>query len=96
MIWRHSPIEPIIGHMKAGGKLDRNGLNGTLGDAISMRHWAIPSMLCCAGHNLHMIPRKLQLFLRANPSCSAQSRRSHGAGSITPSQRKANCLRLTL
>lgn len=62
MIRRYSVIEPIIGHMKADGKLDRNGLNGALGDAISTGYWAIPFMRCCAGHNLHMISRKLQLF----------------------------------
>ncbi|CAI8692385.1 hypothetical protein EMIT0111MI5_180014 [Burkholderia sp. IT-111MI5] len=34
MILRRSAIEPAIGHMKADGKLDRNWLNGTLGNAI--------------------------------------------------------------
>ncbi|XHO06959.1 hypothetical protein ACEQUB_p00205 (plasmid) [Ralstonia syzygii] len=33
MIRRRSVIEPAIGHMKADGKLDRNWLKGTLGDA---------------------------------------------------------------
>ncbi len=41
--------------MKSDGKLDRNWLKGTLGDAIH-------AVLCGAGHNLRMILRKLRLF----------------------------------
>jgi len=44
-----------IGHMKADGKLDRNWLKGSLGDAIH-------AVLCGTGHNLQMILRKLRLF----------------------------------
>lgn len=55
MIRRRSAIEPAIGHMKADGKLDRNWLKGSLGDAIH-------AVLCGAGHNLRMILRKLRLF----------------------------------
>ncbi|CBW76710.1 Transposase (plasmid) [Mycetohabitans rhizoxinica HKI 454] len=55
MIRRRSAIEPVIGHMKANGKLDRNWLKGALGDAIH-------AVLCGAGHNLRMILRKLRLF----------------------------------
>lgn len=55
MIRRRSAIEPAIGHMKADGKLDRNWLNGSLGDAIH-------AVLCGAGHNLRMILRKLRVF----------------------------------
>ncbi len=55
MIRRRSAIEPVIGHMKAEGKLDRNWLKGALGDAIH-------AVLCGAGHNLRMILRKLRLF----------------------------------
>ncbi|SIT64984.1 MULTISPECIES: IS5 family transposase [Burkholderiaceae] len=55
MIRRRSAIEPAIGHMKSDGKLDRNWLKGTLGDAIH-------AVLCGAGHNLRMILRKLRLF----------------------------------
>ncbi|GAB2921273.1 hypothetical protein GCM10027093_70130 [Paraburkholderia jirisanensis] len=55
MIRRRSAIEPAIGHMKADGKLGRNWLKGALGDAIN-------AVLCGAGHNLRMIPRKLRLF----------------------------------
>ncbi|UAW64827.1 IS5 family transposase [Mycoavidus sp. HKI] len=55
VIKRRSAIEPIIGHMKADGKLDRNWLKGALGDAMH-------AVLCGAGHNLRMILRKLRLF----------------------------------
>ena len=55
LIRRRSAIEPAIGHMKADGKLDRNWLKGTLGDAIH-------AVLCGAGHNLRMILRKLRLY----------------------------------
>lgn len=41
--------------MKADGKLDRNWLEGALGDAIN-------AVLCGAGHNLPMIFRKLRRF----------------------------------
>jgi transposase, IS5 family len=41
--------------MKADGKLDRNWLKGTLGNAIN-------AALCRAGHNLRMILRKLRCF----------------------------------
>ncbi|WP_247315389.1 transposase, partial [Ralstonia pseudosolanacearum] len=55
MIRRRSAIEPAIGHMKADGKLDRNWLKGSLGDAMH-------AVLCGAGHNLRMILRKLRLL----------------------------------
>lgn len=55
MIRRRSAIEPAIGHMKTDGKLDRNWLKGTLGDAMH-------AVLCGAGHNLRMILRKLRLL----------------------------------
>lgn len=55
MIRRRSAIEPAIGHMKADGKLDRNWLNGALGDAIH-------AVLCGAGYDLRMIIRMLRLL----------------------------------
>ncbi len=55
MIKRRSAIEPMIGHMKADGKLGRNWLKGALGDAMH-------AALCAAGHNLRMILRKLRLW----------------------------------
>jgi len=49
---RRSAVEPVIGHMKTDGKLDRNWLQGTLGDKIN-------ALLCGAGHNIRIILRKL-------------------------------------
>ena len=45
----------MIGHMKNEGKLRRNWLKGTLGDALN-------AVLCGAGHNLRMILRAIRLF----------------------------------
>jgi IS5 family transposase len=53
MIRRRSAIEPTIGHMKRGGKLDRNWLKGALGDALN----AVP---CGAGYNIRLIINKLR------------------------------------
>lgn len=53
---RRNAIEPIIGHMKSDGKLDRNYLTGVLGDQINV-------LLCGAGHNIRIILRKLREVL---------------------------------
>jgi Transposase DDE domain len=45
---RRSAIEPVIGHMKTDGRLDRNFLAGVRGDAIN-------ALLCGAGYNLRLI-----------------------------------------
>ena len=55
-IKRRSAIEPHIGHMKSDGKLGRNWLKGSVGDAIN-------AVLCGCGHNLRMILRKLKASL---------------------------------
>jgi IS5 family transposase len=55
---RRSAIEATIGHMKADGRLDRNYLKGTAGDAIN-------AILCAAGDNLRLILRHLARLLRA-------------------------------
>ena len=55
-ILRRSAIEPAIGHMKNDGRLRRNWLKGSLGDALH-------AVLCGAGHNLRMILRALRLYL---------------------------------
>ena len=52
---RRSAVEPMIGHMKNDGKLGRNYLLGTLGDAIN-------ALLCGAGHNIRLILKKLRVF----------------------------------
>ena len=53
MIKRRSAIEPTIGHMKNDGKLGRNWLKGSLGDAMH-------AVLCGAGHNIRLIIKKLK------------------------------------
>jgi hypothetical protein len=42
---RRGTIEPAIGQMKTDGKLDRNWLEGALGDAMH-------AVLCSAGHDI--------------------------------------------
>jgi IS5 family transposase len=54
---RRSAIEPVIGHMKTDGRLDRNFLAGTRGDAIN-------ALLCGAGYNLRLILNYLRRLLR--------------------------------
>jgi IS5 family transposase len=55
---RRAAVEPEIGHQKHDGKLDRNFLKGSQGDAMS-------ALLCGAGHNLRKILAKLRLCLYA-------------------------------
>jgi IS5 family transposase len=67
---RRSAIEPMIGPMKADGRLGRNHLLGAAGDAIN-------ALLVAAGHNLRLILNWLRLcvawFLAALMGSSAQS-----------------------
>ncbi|QRM32274.1 IS5 family transposase (plasmid) [Microvirga sp. VF16] len=51
---RRSAIEPMIGHMKADGRLGRNHLLGAAGDAIN-------ALLVASGHNLRLILNWLKL-----------------------------------
>ena len=53
---RRSAIEPVIGHMKNDGRLDRNYLPGQEGDRIN-------AILCGAGHNIRKLLRAFLLFL---------------------------------
>src|SRR5215212_618473 len=53
---RRSAIEPMIGHMKADGRLSRNHLLGAAGDAMN-------ALLVAAGHNLRLILNWLRLFV---------------------------------
>jgi transposase, IS5 family len=55
---RRSAVEPVIGHMKNDGRLDRNFLAGTVGDAVN-------ALLCGAGYNLRLILNHLRRLLRA-------------------------------
>jgi IS5 family transposase len=72
---RRNAIEPIIGHMKNDGLMNRNYLKGSQGDAINV-------ILCGAGQNLRLILRHLRIFCRKiwqtlirnpllNPPCTA-------------------------
>src|SRR3954451_3529944 len=67
---RRSAIEPMIGHMKADGRLGRNHLLGAAGDAMN-------ALLVAAGHNLRLILNWLRLcvawLMAALMSSSAQS-----------------------
>jgi IS5 family transposase len=55
---RRNAIEPIIGHTKADGLLERNHLAGATGDAIN-------ALLVAAGHNLRLLVAWLAMLLRA-------------------------------
>ena len=71
---RRSAIEPMIGHMKADGRLGRNHLLGAAGDAMN-------ALLVAAGHNLRLILNWLRLFvawlMAALMGSSAQSDTAH-------------------
>jgi len=54
---RRNAIEPVIGHRKSDGRLARNFLKGTTGDAMN-------AILAGAGHNLRKILRHLALCWR--------------------------------
>ena len=53
---RRHAIEPVIGHMKSDGRLDRSYLKGTLGDSMN-------ALLAGAGHNIRLLLRKLRFIL---------------------------------
>ncbi len=55
LLKRCNAIEPVIGHLKNDGRLDRNYLKGVAGDAMN-------ALLVGAGHNLRLILRKLRLL----------------------------------
>lgn len=50
-----SAIEPVIGHLKEDGLLERNHLAGPEGDAIN-------AILCAAGHNMYLLARWIRLL----------------------------------
>jgi IS5 family transposase len=52
---RRQAIEPVIGHLKADGRLGRNFLKGAGGDQVNV-------LLSCAGHNLRLSLNRLRLF----------------------------------
>ena len=53
LLKRRQVVEPVIGHMKTDGLLDRNWLKGELGDALH-------AVMCGAGHNLRLILARLR------------------------------------
>lgn len=55
---RRNAIEPIIGHTKSDGLLERNHLAGASGDAIN-------AILVAVGHNLRLLVAWLTALLRA-------------------------------
>lgn len=55
---RRNAIEPIIGHTKSDGLLERNHLAGAAGDAIN-------AILVAAGHNLRLLVAWLSALLHA-------------------------------
>jgi len=52
---RRSAIEPVIGHLKQDGHMERNHLKGPQGDAIN-------AILTAAGHNLRLLARWLRFL----------------------------------
>lgn len=52
---RRSGIEPVIGHLKEDGHLERNHLAGAEGDAIN-------AILCAAGHNMRLLAAWIRLL----------------------------------
>jgi len=79
---RRSAVEPVIGHLKSDGLLERNHLAGAAGDAIN-------AVLAAAGHNL----RLLLAWLRLLCAWLLAALRSHSAaatyGSRLPSPQAA-------
>jgi IS5 family transposase len=54
---RRSAIEPVIGHLKSDGRMDRCRLKGALGDALNAE-------LVAAGHNIRLLLRAIANLLR--------------------------------
>lgn len=55
---RRAAVEPVIGHVKAEHRMDRNYLKGRDGDRIN-------AVLAAAGHNFGLLLRWLAALLRA-------------------------------
>ena len=53
---RRSTIEPVIGHLKVGHRMDRNRLAHKQGDAIN-------TVLAAAGYNFRLILKWIRLLL---------------------------------
>ena len=55
---RRAAVEPVIGHVKAEHRMDRNYLKGRVGDRIN-------AVLAAAGYNFSLLIRWLAALLRA-------------------------------
>jgi len=55
---RRAAVEPVIGHLKDGHRMDRNHLKGYEGDRIN-------AVLAAAGYNFRLLLRWLEVLLRA-------------------------------
>jgi IS5 family transposase len=55
---RRAAVEPVIGHLKADHRMDRNYLKGRDGDRVN-------AVLAAAGFNFHLLLRWLAALLRA-------------------------------
>jgi IS5 family transposase len=73
---RRNAIEPVLGHMKTDGLLERNHLNGPEGDAVN-------AILCAVGHNCRLLlawfRRLLACLLAAAPGIAAEFLRAIAA-----------------
>lgn len=68
---RRSAVEPVIGHLKAGHRMDRNRLAHAQGDAIN-------PILAAAGYNFRLILKWIRLLcallrMAMTPNCQTQS-----------------------
>ncbi len=55
---RRAAVEPVIGHLKADHRMDRNHLKGRSGDAIN-------ALMAAVGYNFSLLLRWFAAFLRA-------------------------------
>jgi transposase, IS5 family len=81
LLKRRQVVEPMIGHMKTDGLLDRNWLKGALGDAMH-------AVLCGAGHNLRMILAHLRVLY-----CAFIGQLMLALMLATPAQRRSPAMR---
>jgi len=63
---RRAAVEPVIGHVKAEHRMDRNYLKGRVGDRIN-------AVLAAAGYNFGLLLRWLAALLRAIIRAFAQT-----------------------
>ncbi len=60
---RRAAVEPVIGHVKAEHRMDRNYLKGRLGDRIN-------AVLAAAGYNFGLLLRGWQSFCASSAPSS--------------------------